>query len=114
MENAYLNWWESQPTLDLYLVRVHPDYSKVESQSGIIIATQPSRVIDRPTTGEIVCKGPDAKKYKKGMQVFFAPNKGFDLGYVLTSGEEKFMLVAEQSIDGIRVKDTREHEDFGD
>ncbi len=107
MENAYLQWWEFQPTTDLYLVRVHPDYSKTESPSGIIIATQPSKVIDRPTTGEIICRGPDAKKYELGLQVFFAPNRGFDLGYILTEGEEKFMLVAEDHIDGLRVQDTR-------
>jgi len=110
LENAYLQWWEFQPTSDLYLIRVHPDYSKTESPTGIIIATQPSKVVDRPTTGEIVSRGSNASKYDIGFQVFFAPNRGFDLNYILTEGEEKFMLVAEENIDGIRVKDTRESE----
>jgi len=104
-DNSYLHWYEFEPTNDIYLVRVHPDYSKKESPTGIIIATTMSKVVDRPTTGVIFSAGPDAKKYKIGTQVFFAPNRGFDLEFIFTSGEEKYMLVGQDFIDGVRVKE---------
>lgn len=108
-DNGYLNWYEFAPQDNLLIIRYTPDTTKQESATGIIIATgTPSAITDRPSTGVIVSMGPDAKKFKLQNQVFFAPQTSFDLAFFRVEGDEKYLMVPEDRIDGLRVKDVRD------
>jgi len=106
-EIGYINWWEYAPADNLYVVEYNEDMTKKVSPNGIIIATTETSVLDRPHTGIIKSKGPDAKKYEIGMTVFFNKNVTFDLGMIISENGEKYMLVPEDRIDGYKVKDVR-------
>ena len=112
MENAsgWINWWEFAPQNNLLVVRVSPvDETKVVSDSGIIIATQPSSVTDRPSYGEVVSKGPEVKKIQIGNIVYFPPQASFDLGMIKQDKDGKYyLMIPEDRVDGIRVKDVRD------
>ena len=107
--NGYLNWYEYAPQDNLLIIRHTPDTTRQESDTGIILTTsKASMVTDRPQTGIIVSMGPDCIKYEIGNQVFFAPQATFDLEFFRTEGDEKYMMVPEDRIDGLRVKDVRD------
>lgn len=107
-DNGYLNWWEFEPQDNLLIIKYTPDTTKQESDTGIILTTGKASVItDRPSTGVIVAKGEDCKKFEIGNQVFFAPQVSFDLEFFRTEDDEKYMMVPEDRIDGLRVKDVR-------
>lgn len=108
-ETGYLEWYEFAPQDNLLVVKNKPDMTKKESPSGIIItASKPSVVTDRPSTGIIVSKGPDCKKFEIGQQVFFSPQASFDLEMIRSEGDEKYLMVPEDRVDGLRVKDVRD------
>jgi len=107
-QNGYLEWYEYAPQDNLLIIRYTPDVTKDVTESGIFISVgQKSVVTDRPSTGSIVSKGPDCKKYDIGNQVFFAPQSSFDLEFFRTEEDEKYLMVPEDRIDGLRVKDVR-------
>jgi len=107
-DNGYLDWYEYAPQDNLLIIKYTPDTTKQTTDSGIIITTAKASVItDRPQTGVIMSMGPDCKKYVLGNQVFFAPQVSFDLEFFRTEGDEKYMMVPEDRIDGLRVKDVR-------
>ena len=105
---AYIEWYEFAPQSNVIVVRCTPDETKIVSQSGIIVETgKPSSVSDRPSTGIVVSKGPDAKEVEIGMQIFFPPQNAFDLEMIITKENEKYLMTTSDRIDGIRVKDVR-------
>ena len=108
-DNGYLNWYEFAPQDNLLIIKYTPDETKQTTDSGIIISTGKASVVtDRPQTGVIMSTGPDVEKFQIGNQVFFAPQVSFDLEFFRTDGEERYMMVPEDRIDGLRVKDVRQ------
>ena len=107
-QNGYLEYYEFAPQDNLLIIRYTPDTTKETTESGIIINVgKQSVVTDRPSTGVIVAMGEECKKFEIGNQVFFAPQSSFDLEFFKTEGDEKYLMVPEDRIDGLRVKDVR-------
>lgn len=104
---GYIQWWELQMQDNLLLIKHTKDETKNVTASGIIIPGAPSSVTDRPSTGIIMSQGPGAKKFNNGMQVFFAPQASFDLEMIMTKDDEKYLMVPEDRVDALRVKDVR-------
>jgi NADPH:quinone reductase-like Zn-dependent oxidoreductase len=107
--NSYIEWWEFAPRQNLLMVRVSPvDETKLKADSGIIIAVEPSKVLDRPTAGEVVAKGPEVKDIEIGQIVYFPGTATFDLGIVKHDEDGSYyQLIPEDRVDGIKVKDVR-------
>ena len=108
-DNIWIDWWEFAPRDNLLVVKVKPvDETKVKSETGIIIAVQPSNVSDRPFYGEVVSKGPEVKSIEIGNIIYFPGQASYDLGMIKTlETGEKFVMVPEDRVDGIRCKDIR-------
>ena len=105
----YINWWEFGPREDLVVVRVKPiDETKVKAESGIIIAVEPSKVLDRPTSGEVVSIGPKVETIEIGQIVYFPGTATFDLEMIRHDEDGSYyQMIPEKRIDGIKVKDCR-------
>jgi len=103
--DQYIEYTEIGLQDNILLIRYTKDLTKTVSKSGIILAVTESKVTDRPNTGICIAQGPDCKKDFLGKQVFFDRNKGYNLENVITNEDEKYMLVTEDSIDFIKVKD---------
>jgi len=108
--NGYIQWYEFAPQSNVIVIKYTPDETKKVTATGIIIPDAAmSPITDRPSTGVIVSKGPDAKEVEVGMQVFFPPQNAFDMNMIITEGEEKYLMTTSNRIDGIRVKDVRDN-----
>jgi hypothetical protein len=109
--NSWIDWYEFSPRDNLLVVKVAPvDVTKMESETGIIIAVNQSNVSDRPYFGEVVSKGPEAKSIEIGNIVYFPPQASFDLGMIKTLEDgSKFVMIPEDRVDGVRVKDVRKN-----
>ena len=100
-----INYWEFQPTADLMLVEVIPNESEKKTESGIVLSTQDSVVMDRPLQGVIKAVGPDSL-FEVGQWLFWTKNAGYDLEIVRPDkNDNKYMVVNPESILGYKVKD---------
>ncbi len=85
------------PCKDNFVVRTIQDKTKKEDTQGIILETGDSKLQDRPNTGIIVSIGPDSN-FEKGTQVYFEPNKGFDLKMI--ESNDNYILLYDNAIMG--------------
>jgi len=106
-ETGWINWWEFSPVDDTFICETIPDQTKKESESGIIISTQESAIVDRPFKGVVIAVGPKAK-YKIGDYLYWSPQSGMDLAMIKAEKDgRKFILLHTEAIMGQRVKDAR-------
>ena len=105
----YINWYEFAPRENLVVIKVKPvDETKIKAESGIIVAVEPSKVLDRPTSGEVISIGPKVKDIEIGQIVYFPGTATFDLEMIRKDEDGSYyQMIPEDRIDGIRVKDVR-------
>lgn len=104
---GYINWWEFAPQDNILVIKTTPNKMKTETESGIIISMNESKLIDRSYFGEVMSKGPNVKNVEVGNIVYFPPNNTFDMGMVRSQGDESYVMTTSDRIDGIKVKDVR-------
>jgi len=105
--SQWINWYNFLCVNDTFMVKTVPDTTKLESTGGILLEAEVSKLQDRPSYGEIMSVGNNTI-YNVGDYVYFEPTKGMDLGMIKTTGDERYLLLYDDAVVGIRVKDSRD------
>jgi co-chaperonin GroES (HSP10) len=107
-DNDYIEWFEFAPVKDYFLTRTIPPKSTKETQTGIVLSVQESRVEDRPKMAEVLSVGPECK-FKVGEILFLQKNSGYELENITKPADAEFqyLLLHTDAILGKLCKDVR-------
>lgn len=104
----WIDWWEFEPQGDTFLCLAYNQETTMQTETGLILDTQESKVEDRPTSGIVKAAGPESP-YEKGDIIFWTKEAGYDLGMIRDNEtDEKYILMHPGGVIGKKVKDTRD------
>ncbi len=107
----WIEWYEFQPQADTFLCEVYKQETTMQTEGGLILNTEESKVEDRPTAGKVLSIGPDAP-YNIGDILFWRKESGYDLG-MIRANEEKYILMHPGGVIGKKVTDVRTQDTRG-
>lgn len=102
----WINWYEFKPQGDTFLCKVYKQETTMQTEGGLIINTEESKVEDRPTAGIVLSVGPDSP-YDVNDIIFWRKESGYDLAMIRSDQDDRYILMHPQGVLGVKVEDTR-------